>query len=123
MSYIKRKELFYKHSLSSDGLHAQCKKCFNNISLKKAYERKKILVNALGGKCQRCGYDKCIAALDFHHKDSNDKSFEIGRMMLRKSIDELLLEAQKCNLFCSNCHREEHYLTQEYLYNSIEEFR
>ena len=29
--------------------------------------RKEDLVYIMGGKCQICGYDKCISALEFHH--------------------------------------------------------
>ena len=37
------------------------------ISLKlKAIEYK-------GGKCIKCGYDKCYSALAFHHRDPNKK--------------------------------------------------
>jgi len=30
---------------------------------------KKMLVQYKGGKCERCGYNKCIRALEFHHLD------------------------------------------------------
>ena len=44
--------------------------------------RKKIeLVEYKGGKCERCGYNKTIQALQFHHLDPKEKDFaiEIGR--------------------------------------------
>lgn len=30
-------------------------------------------IKLLGGKCSLCGYDKCVDALEFHHKDPNEK--------------------------------------------------
>lgn len=36
---------------------------------------KKWAVEYKGGKCENCGYDKFIGALDFHHIDSSDKDF------------------------------------------------
>ena len=30
---------------------------------------KKMLVQYKGGKCERCGYNRCIRALEFHHLD------------------------------------------------------
>lgn len=59
-----------------------------------------------GGKCMRCGYSRCTAALDFHHKDPNLKDFGISddNMKLKDAIEE----AKKCVLICSNCHRELH---------------
>src|SRR5258708_30698680 len=31
-------------------------------------EAKLAILRALGGKCSRCGYNKCVAALQFHHR-------------------------------------------------------
>lgn len=72
-------------------------------------ERKLKLIELFGGKCEKCGYDKNIAAFDFHHKDSFEKKFEIKTQYLKyKTEDEILEEAIKCMLLCSNCHRELH---------------
>lgn len=30
---------------------------------------------SLGGKCQECGYNKNIAALEFHHINPDEKEF------------------------------------------------
>ncbi len=71
--------------------------------------RKKVkikLVNYKGGKCERCGYDKCLDALEFHHKNTNEKDFNIGGTS--KSFENLKKEADKCILVCANCHREIH---------------
>lgn len=59
----------------------------------------------LGGKCQGCGYDKCVAALDFHHRDPRQKDFEISSKMSWEAIEQ---ELPKVVLLCSNCHRETH---------------
>lgn len=75
----------------------------------KGLEKKLKLIELFGGKCERCGYDKNIAAFDFHHKDGYEKSFEIKVQYLNwKEDDEILEEALKCMLLCSNCHRELH---------------
>lgn len=64
-------------------------------------------VNYKGGKCKKCGYDKCIAALDFHHRNAEDKSFTISSGCTKK-WDTLVKELDKCDLLCANCHREYH---------------
>lgn len=70
---------------------------------------KRRLVNGFGGQCAICGYSKCYEALDFHHDDPSDKTFSIGSQIPRgRKWDELVIEAQKCYLLCSNCHRELH---------------
>ena len=69
---------------------------------------KQLLVEYKGGKCQRCGYDKCIAALEFHHLDPSTKSFSLTGNTL--GIERQKEEADKCILVCANCHREIHNL-------------
>jgi hypothetical protein len=61
-----------------------------------------------GGRCIMCGYDKCLAALEFHHKDSSTKCFSFSGSHSR-SWDNIKNELDKCDLLCSNCHKELHY--------------
>ena len=68
---------------------------------------KKQIVEDHGGKCIRCGYNKCIAALEFHHRVPADKAFRIGGNT--RSLETQRKEAEKCDLLCANCHREVHY--------------
>ena len=62
----------------------------------------------LGGKCCVCGYDRCIDALEFHHKNPSIKEFKLGSGNTM-SWKEYKSEALKCMLVCSNCHKEIHY--------------
>jgi DNA-binding CsgD family transcriptional regulator len=77
----------------------------NVINWKK--EKKKLLIEYKGGKCIYCGYNKCIAALEFHHKDPKEKDFSIANNSY--SFEKMKNEVDKCELVCSNCHREIHY--------------
>jgi hypothetical protein len=61
-----------------------------------------------GGACQICGYDRCLAALDFHHKDPSAKSFGITTERAKRTKKEITAETRKCLLICSNCHRQIH---------------
>ena len=75
---------------------------------------KKQAVKELGGKCEICGYNKCIDALVFHHKDPSEKDFGLAQNGIMHDWKEYLLEAKKCMLLCANCHAEEHFkLRQE----------
>lgn len=71
---------------------------------------KEELIAYKGGKCEKCGYDKCIAALDFHHINPEEKDFAISNSNIYKNIEALKQEVDKCMLLCANCHRELHYL-------------
>lgn len=75
----------------------------------KGLEKKLKLIEMFGGKCEKCGYDKNIAAFDFHHRDGYEKNFEIKVQQLNYRTDDIILEeALKCMLLCANCHRELH---------------
>ena len=59
----------------------------------------------LDSGCALCGYNKFACALDFHHKDREEKLFCIGRGV-HGGIDFLLIleEMDKCEVLCKNCH-------------------
>ena len=59
-----------------------------------------------GGTCEKCGYNKCIKALEFHHIDPSQKDFTISND--RFKLIDAITESKKCVLICANCHREIH---------------
>lgn len=69
--------------------------------------KKLTLVDELGGKCSKCGYDDNKRVLNFHHVDPSTKSFGISSKLGMK-LDTLRVEAAKCILLCANCHAIEH---------------
>ena len=79
------------------------------IQTKRGYNRKLKLIEIKGGGCVKCGYNKNISALEFHHIDETIKAFAIDRRTLsNNSMETILKEAEKCILLCANCHREHH---------------
>lgn len=79
------------------------------------YHRLKLqLFFALGGKCEKCGYDKLIMQVyDIHHVDPNDKEKDERMSMghlTKKQVQKLikLHKEGKVKLLCCRCHREEH---------------
>lgn len=70
----------------------------------------------------KCGYDKCIEALEFHHINPDEKENTVARMLANSyGIDRTYKEMSKCVVLCANCHREFHYLEKENNI-SLEEF-
>ena len=91
---------------------------------RKEVRRKAIL--HMGGRCQRCGYDRCIEALECHHLVSSGKDFGISSKGYTRSWKQILEELKKCVLLCANCHREIHagmQLPQETVVEKSGEFR
>ncbi len=59
--------------------------------------------------CERCGFSH-PAALDFHHKDSEQKESEVNQLLRNKmTVERILAEIAKCEVLCANCHRILHY--------------
>jgi transposase-like protein len=72
-------------------------------------KRKLHLIDLRGGCCEKCGYQENLAALDFHHKDPKEKENQLDmRKLSNSTMDWILLEFEKCDVLCSNCHREVH---------------
>lgn len=87
--------------------YSWCKSCLNDYNRNRFKNRKNEILDALKieKKCSICGYDKYVGALDFHHENDLDKSFNLSK---NHSIKKSLKEAKKCVLVCANCHREIH---------------
>lgn len=67
------------------------------------------LAQAFGGKCTICGYDKTIAALDYHHIDPSQKDKQLSIAMRNGyAWSKIVEEARKCTIVCCRCHRELH---------------
>lgn len=78
--------------------------------LTKALRQKKVRVVGWAKKlsgCQRCGWNKHPAGLDFHHRDPGEKEICVGYLMT-KSWERIIAEMRKCDVLCANCHRVEH---------------
>jgi hypothetical protein len=61
-----------------------------------------------GNKCEKCGYNKDISALEFHHLDPSQKDFNISSRNLSSDWNVIKTEVDKCIVVCANCHREIH---------------
>jgi 5-methylcytosine-specific restriction endonuclease McrA len=115
-------DYFYKNkSNKKTGIGTQCKECSKNYKKEHYINNKDIYIKGMlkfkawfielktNSKCNRCGYNKHPAALDFHHIIPSEKNFAITiRGFKGKNKDEILKEIAKCEVLCSNCHRIEH---------------
>ena len=94
------------------------KKATHKLSLyHRALTRKTKLIAMLGGKCKECGYNDCMGAMTFHHRERQEKLFGLTLNNLwSKTWEEIEREARKCDLLCCRCHAE-----FEYDLNGIQE--
>ena len=84
---------------------ADCKVCRNRRAKEEQISFKKLCVEYKGGQCIKCGYDNCIAALEFHHTDTKKKDFQISSVRKKELTNVLREELDKCILLCANCPR------------------
>jgi len=66
-----------------------------------------------GMACSKCGLSgmENAWALEFHHKNHEDKDTIVSSLVSAGSSKKRILEEiAKCEVICSNCHRKEHYL-------------
>lgn len=67
------------------------------------------IVEAMGGCCQICNYNKCNNALELHHIDPTQKELSFSKIRANPiSWEKIVVELKKSVLLCSNCHKEVH---------------
>jgi predicted transcriptional regulator len=104
---------FYKiNRRNKISYYSNCKDCCRSetsLSNKRVFYKKQ-LVEYKGGKCEKCGYNSCLNALEFHHRDPTEKEISITNLFKWGKLDfeSAKKEIDKCSLLCANCHREIH---------------
>jgi hypothetical protein len=86
----------------------KCKKIPKKKKTISVLEAKNLIQERKKAGCSICKYNRCLSALEFHHKKPEEKSFAISKAHQVHSLEELIKELDKCILVCSNCHKEIH---------------
>lgn len=86
----------------------RCRKCTAEMVQRKRYILKQKCIDYKGGKCEKCGYNKCNEALEFHHLNPETKLFDISSNCYNHKWSDVEKELDKCIMLCANCHRELH---------------
>ena len=76
------------------------------LEKQRRHARRLEVINYKGGMCADCGliYDgKNGAKFEFHHRNPKEKEFVISAHYLAP-WESLVVELDKCDLLCSNCH-------------------
>lgn len=97
------KTYFYTRATRNGATKELCSGCY---STKRRSALKRRAVEYKGGSCSRCGYNRYMGALDFHHLDPSKKEIAIAQKIATRSWESIRQELDKCILLCANCHRE-----------------
>jgi hypothetical protein len=122
----KEKSEFFFRDKKKNILHTQCKICYKQnrknkehyIKYKEAYldrinkrklvrkkeNRENMLSYFKTHYCIKCGERNPIV-LDFDHRDEKTKKHNISAMIASYNWETILMEIEKCDVLCSNCHR------------------
>jgi hypothetical protein len=103
--------------------HSYCRDCGKQLTQKhyrsqkqqyldrnsQAYtERRQMVVDAKSYPCADCGIQYPYYVMDFDHRDGSLKRFALNSVH-RRTKQAILSEIEKCDIVCSNCHRERTY--------------
>lgn len=97
-----------KTSLTEEHKLAVKRKCWNkNRQERKLKERMKCREHVFSllqnSNCVDCGYSN-ILALEFDHRNPEEKQYDISSILNNGSLKKLLKEIEKCDIVCRNCH-------------------
>lgn len=119
---------YSKHASTRDKLQGICKSCHSEWYKKHVAKKRETDPQYKRGasakspklrwyedqkkqlSCTLCGEDH-PATLDFHHKYPKTKVAGINEMARKGkyTIEDMIVEMDKCVVLCSNCHRKLHY--------------
>jgi len=87
----------------------RCMKCRYKDTANRRKDKRKAAVELLGDVCKDCGVSYPHAVYDFHHH--TEEKDECVSVMIHsgRKLEDILNEASKCELLCSNCHRMRHF--------------
>ena len=100
--------------------HPYCRECGKELTRshyklnKRAYldrnartyaRHRELIRQAKSRPCADCGVQYPYYVMDFDHRVGEAKTFELNSVA-RKTVREITREIEKCDVVCSNCHRE-----------------
>ena len=93
--------------------------CIDKNAAKRARFRavKLELLKYKGSRCVSCGYCLYEGSLQFHHRNPNEKEFELSKVKLGTNgmtMEKMKREVDKCDVLCANCHAELHYTDDDF---------
>lgn len=102
---------FYKHSRNKSGFLSYCKMCQNKNSIRRASESRKRVLEIMGGKCIKCGFDDWRALQVDHVNGGGSK--ELKENGQRSAYKKAASGDPNYQLLCANCNWIKRYENNE----------
>ena len=114
---VKPRSEYYRNAGRHDGVSTYCVPCYAALNNDLARRNRADLIAALGGACERCGFDD-PRALQVDHVKGRDGPR--GNVNTRKWYAHVLAHPDEFQLLCANCNvikrieEREHIGTRDY---------
>ena len=93
-----------------DGYKTNCRKCETAYVVNLHNENRRILEQIkVETGCIICGYNEEPTLLHWHHREPDEKLFNISNKSNAYTFKELIAETKKCDVMCKPCHIEHHH--------------
>ena len=114
----------FNFKIRADGIrHPYCKECGKELTRShyannkrqdldrnaRSYPKRKAFVREMKSRpCADCGVQYPFYVMDFDHREGESKTYELNHVD-RMAMRVIAREIEKCDVVCSNCHRERTY--------------
>jgi hypothetical protein len=101
----------YNWIKSEDVVASRAKGTSPYVARRAAYREThaKLLAHLRTKPCLDCGGTFPFFVMQFDHRDPREKKYLVSQMVGRAGTGTILAEVAKCDIVCSNCHRERTY--------------
>jgi hypothetical protein len=101
----------YNWIKSEDVFSSRAKGISRHLARQTAYRatQSKLLAALRTVPCLDCGGTFPFFVMQFDHRDPREKKYMVSMMVGRAGTDTILAEVAKCDIVCTNCHRERTY--------------
>lgn len=90
---------------------AKCKTCRQIYREKRRSKERELIIEYKkeNSVCEYCGFDDW-RAIQYHHRNPEEKEFEIADGINKgRKFEKVLEEIKKCDSICANCHQILHF--------------
>ena len=85
--------------------YANNKRQYLDRNIRSYLKRREFIRQIKSRPCADCGIQYPYYVMDFDHREGEDKKYELNSIT-QMIISAVMSEIEKCDVVCSNCHRE-----------------
>lgn len=111
---------WYKNTARRDGLSAYCRRCHGAATTASLQKKRRVLLEEMGGRCVRCGYDADFRALQIDHSNGGGTAAGDNRHT-NAFYNKVRASLSEYQLLCANCNQIKRIEDGEHVGNRVYE--